>query len=362
MEKVTLYKKDSKGKIRTWSIQTDGPQIKQLSGILGSDKLVEHTKDAKPKNVGKSNETTPSEQAVSEAKSKIKKKLDKDYFSSIEEATNTKVILPMLAKNYDDHDHKIDWSKAVIAQPKLDGQRALAIVDNSGSVELISRDNLPIETMDHIKSSLKHLKGEIIDGELYAHGYSFQENMKLIKKYRKGETEKVFFNVYDMIQDKPFIKRYENLEKNLFSKNLPYIHKVENTQIANKHDLDTAHSKNLKDGYEGTIVRHGDAPYKIKGKSENLLKYKDFHDLSAEIIDIIPMDARPTHGKVVSRVNGEQFDATPKMSFQEREDLLTNKKDYIGKIGEFRYFEFSDTGVPRFCAFCGLRNDKTKKK
>ena len=53
MEKVTLYKKDSKGKIRTWSIQTDGPQIKQLSGILGSDKLVEHTKDAKPKNVGK---------------------------------------------------------------------------------------------------------------------------------------------------------------------------------------------------------------------------------------------------------------------------------------------------------------------
>lgn len=357
MEKVTLYKKDSKGKIRTWSIETQGADIVQLSGVLGSDNLVEHRKTAKAKNVGKLNETTPEDQAEKEAQAKITKKTDKAYFHTEEEARNEEVILPMLAKPYKDHSKKIDWSGCVLAQAKLDGQRCLAIVKD-GKVKFISRDNKEIKTMDHIKPSLAHLNDSVIDGELYAHGLSFQENMKLIKKYRKGESQKIHFHVYDYISDKPYKKRLDDLDRALFSKNKPYIEKILSTSIISEEALKIVHSEFLGEGYEGTIIRYGDAPYKVNGRSENLLKYKDFKDITATITDVIPMDARPEQGMVVSEVNGEVFSATPKMSFAEREELLSNKGDYIGKTGEFRFFEYTDSGAPRFPNFIGIRNDK----
>lgn len=357
MEKTTLYKKDSKGKIRTWSIRTEGADIVQLSGILGSDKLVEHRKTAKAKNVGKSNETNPEEQAVSEAQSKITKKLDKAYFKTEEEARNEEVILPMLAKTYDKQAKKVEWDSHTFAQPKLDGQRCLAIVKVDG-VKFISRENKEIKTMEHIKPALAHLVGHIIDGELYAHGLSFQENMKLIKKYRPGESEKVRFHVYDYISDKPFRDRWDALNKALFNNTPAFVEKVLTVSVKGEEGLKALHAQFLGEGYEGTILRHGEAPYKVNGRSANLLKYKDFHDISAPIKDVIPMDARPEHGMIVSEVNGEEFKATPKMSFEDREELLRNKKDYIGKPGEFRFFEYTDKGAPRFPVFVGIRNDK----
>lgn len=357
MDKKTLYKKDSKGKIRIWSIWTEGADIVQLSGLLGSDKLVEHRKTAKAKNVGKSNETTPEEQALSEAQSKITKKLDKAYFETEKEAREEEVILPMLAKSYKDHSKKVEWDSNTFSQPKLDGQRCLAIVKVDG-VKLISRDNIEIKTMDHIKPALAHLVGHVIDGELYAHGLSFQENMKLIKKYRKGESEKVRFHVYDYISDKPFKERWDALNKALFSNTPAFIEKVLTVPVKSEENLKALHAQFLGEGYEGTILRHGEAPYKLNGRSPNLLKYKDFIDIATKIKDVIPMDARPEHGMVVSEVNGEVFKGTPKMSFEEREEILRNKEDYIGKTGEFRFFEYTDKGAPRFPLFIGIRNDK----
>jgi len=38
----------------------------------------------------------------------------------------------------------------------------------------------------------------VLDGELYAHGLGFQTNMKLIKKYREGESEKIKLHIYDI--------------------------------------------------------------------------------------------------------------------------------------------------------------------
>ena len=89
-----------------------------------------------------------------------------------------------------DEKDKIDWSTAYI-QPKLDGMRCLAHIKANGQVTLVSRDGKVIQNMDHIIRELSTIKQDIIlDGELYAHGLSFQENMKLIKKARL-ETELV---------------------------------------------------------------------------------------------------------------------------------------------------------------------------
>ena len=134
--------------------------------------------------------------------------MSEGYFNSITEAEDNEVILPMLAKDYKKEFKKVKFPCYV--QPKLDGQRALG----SKFTPMISRKGKVIETMAHIQKDLNTLAstpGIYIDGELYAHGLSFQENMRVIKKYRGEDTEKVKFHVYDMVLDKPFIERYEML-------------------------------------------------------------------------------------------------------------------------------------------------------
>ena len=183
-----IYKKDSKGKIRVLHVFTEGSTLVQESGIVNG-KLVQHSSECAGKNIGKSNETTPEEQALSEAMSKIETKMTEGYFNSVEDAEEKggeKVILPMLAKSYEKEIEKVDWKKAVFIQPKLDGMRCLAIL-KYGEVTLISRKGKIIDTVPHINNALVELSkttNVVLDGELYAHGKTFQENMRLLKKNR----------------------------------------------------------------------------------------------------------------------------------------------------------------------------------
>lgn len=353
MEKI-LYKKDSKGKSRIWKIYTNGQELVQEAGLLDG-KLVKNAKICVGKNVGKSNETTPEEQALLELESTWKSKKDEGYFETIKEVEENKVILPMLAKSYGDESHKIDWKKNVYIQPKLDGMRCLAHI-KKGKVELISRDGKVIQNMDHIKSDLSSLEDIILDGELYAHGLSFQENMKLIKKYRPGKTELIKFHVYDSISNDNYLIRKTNLNKATI--NTKQTVRVETYPIVNEELLKTWHAQFISEGYEGSIIRHGDEGYKVNGRSSNLLKYKDFLDIAVKIIDIEPAEQRPEWGvPVLKDDKGNIFRAGMKFSHEERKEWLTNKANYIGKMAEIRFFEYSDDEIPRFPILYGIRLD-----
>ena len=64
------------------------------------------------------------------------------------------------------------------------------------------------------------------------------------------------------------------------------------------------------------------------------------------------------HGTPHFELNGKRFKAGVKMSHSDREDLLTNKKEYIGKIANIRYFELTDDGIPRFPVMIGIHTDR----
>lgn len=365
---MKLYKKDSKGKIRELNIFAEGADIVQISGLI-EGKKVEHRTTCKPKNVGRSNETTAEEQALSEVKSKITKKRREGYFDTVEEAKNTEVVLPMLAKDYKKQAHKIDWNKGVYLQPKLDGMRCLAFVKKDGNVKLMSRDGKTVENMQHIEKVLSNLGIDIVlDGELYVHGENFQTNMKYIKKYRKGLTEKIKFCMYDLISDEVFSKRTENLseifnnlanqnEEDLFDGNFP-ITNCGTSLIYSQDKITEYHNLFLKEGFEGTMVRIPTSIYKVNGRSSELLKYKDFKDIACTIVDIGPAKRRPTWARPVVEWNGKRFACGTKMSHADREEMLKNKADYIGKTAEIRYFEESEEGIPRFPVMVGVRLDK----
>jgi len=367
-----IYKKDSKGKIRVLHVFTEGSTLVQESGIVDG-KLVQHSSECAGKNIGKSNETTPEEQALSEAISKIETKMTEGYFNSIEDAEEKggeKVILPMLAKSYEKEIEKVDWKKAVFIQPKLDGMRCLAILKD-GEVTLISRKGKIIDTVPHINNALVELSkttNVVLDGELYAHGKTFQENMRLLKKNRGLETEEILYHIYDTVSDQSYINRYdiiknvvEQIEVNAFE--TLKVELVSTAFIDNVNKVKDFHSLFLGQGYEGSIIRHGSSGYDINKRSSSLLKVKDFIDKAYPIIDVVPSERRPEQGVIVcempsGNIHNKTFHANLKFSHAEREEILNNKDKYIGQTAEIRFFEFTEDGIPRFPVCVGFRLDK----
>ena len=152
----TLYGKASTGKIKMWSIKVADQKgvgaITTTHGYVGG-KLQENTRLVTVgKNLGKKNETTPVQQAVSEAQSDWKKKTeaggmtekkpeegkagdsDKESVKSVKPSAekNAKAAAdaggvphPMLAHDYNKRGKDIKFP--CYAQRKLDGVRCLAI-------------------------------------------------------------------------------------------------------------------------------------------------------------------------------------------------------------------------------------------
>lgn len=359
--KKTIYKKDSKGKIRFLTIQTDDDVLKQISGVLDTENPVEHSKICKGKNIGRTNETTPHGQALSEGQSVLIKKLREGYFETIEEAEEKggeDFLAPMLAKDGKPFLKKLKFPCYV--QPKLDGIRCI----NTKEGKKLSRKNVEITTMHHIDVFNNIIDFDkdreisyVTDGELYVHGKTFQENTRLIKKYRPGESEEVKYHIYDIIIDEPFSVRTKIAKQiALHSNNC----EVVPTFVVNSvEDIKRYHAQFLSEGYEGTIIRWSEQGYQVNKRTLYLLKYKDFLDEAYEVVDIIPNEAKPEQGTVVCvNFKGDIFKTGMKFSHAERIDMLTYKHKYIGQMAEIRFFEFTEDGIPRFPVCVGFRIDK----
>ena len=142
----TIYKKDTKGKLRLLNVSTDGSTLIQEAGLIDG-KLTVHTSMCTGKNIGKSNETTDEQQAELQAAALLVKKLKEGYFKTQEEALNHVNVMPMLAVTIDIS----TLTFPVMVQPKLDGIRCVGTNKSK-----LSRKNRELDNLDHIDlSSLK---------------------------------------------------------------------------------------------------------------------------------------------------------------------------------------------------------------
>jgi len=364
----TLIKLDSKDKLRVLEIWTEGPELKQRSGLLDGG-LVTNTRVCTPKNVGRANEVSAADQAISEMESKINKKLDETYVKVPQEInldTATEDILrnlikanvteapkAMLAKTY--VPRYATWDVGVFASPKLDGARAMAPLG-----QLWSRGGKQITTMNHIIEELRpvlsqaYAEGVILDGELYYHDKSadnFQDIMRAVKKYRPGVSEQVEYWVYDIVSPSGTAAWRMGLIHGLLE-GLKHVKVVPQYLCSSEKDAFEYHDKFLGEGYEGTMLKNAMSQYKGNARSSDLLKLKDFMDSEFPIVDVVPMDNRPECGVVVLEVPGAgRFKATPKASYAERAEMLRLKHEYIGKAGTVQYFSLTNDGIPRFPVF-----------
>ena len=362
MEK--LYHQTKNGTMHQWTIWTEGADIVTEYGQIDG-KMQVARKTAIGKNIGKSNETTPEEQAVLEATAMHKNRLDRKYRRTIEEAEK-EVFLPMLAGSFDKRKNKVDYP--VDVQPKLDGCRCMAYW-NGGKVELISRNGKQWENCDHIIRDLENCLPHdwVLDGELYIHGKSFQEITKLVKKWRP-ESEEVMFHVYDIPRTgnrseenlSDWDGRMLELEKfygMLYEGKSTSVTTVTTYQADTEEVVYELQSQFLEDGYEGAIVREYDGMYRFGHRSNKLLKVKNFMDDEYEIIGYTTGVGK-FEGCIVwicTTEDGTEFKVVPQGTMEERKELYEQAEQYIGELLKVKFFELTDDNVPRFPVGLGFR-------
>ena len=356
----TLYHKSKTGATVQYTVWTEGADIVTEYGqISGQMQISRQT--AVAKNVGRSNETTPEEQAILEAKAKHKKKLDGKYSLTIEESKE-EVFLPMLASSFDKRKDKVNYP--VNVQPKLDGVRCLAYWDDD-SVKLMSRGGKQWEHCGHIVKELEQVlpKGWVLDGELYIHGKTFQEITRLVKKLRPESVE-VKFHVYDIpkVDDEncgEWECRFEKLHefKNKHGVSCMSVITVDTHHVDNEERVYELQSQFLEEGYEGAIVRENDGEYKFGYRSNKLLKVKNFMDKEYLIAGFTTGVGR-FDGSVVwvcMTEDGQTFKVVPQGTMEERQETYQNADKHIGDWLKVKFFELTDGGIPRFPVGLGVR-------
>ena len=379
----TLYKIDSQGRLREWTMNIDGDKFYAVKGLVEGKKTEDKPRIATPKNVGRSNETTAIAQARFEAQAKWQKKIDSGYAVSEEGAKVKKFFEPMLALSYDDRKNEIVYP--VYAQPKLDGIRCIVRQENDEIVGR-TRNGKIIECIPHILDSLKGFfmayPKAILDGELYNHEYKedFNKITSLVRKQKPvrsaKETDKAFakkeakwqesliesadkiqYWVYDMpklndvINEKTlFDFRMTELKDKLITRK-DCIVIVETNEVYSEGNLDNLYGQYLEQGYEGQMIRN-DVGYDANKRSKNLLKRKDFMDAEYKVIDIDEGNGNRSgtakHLVCYCEKTKQQFNSNIKGSFDYLKEIYDNRKEYIGKFATIKFFQLTPDGIPRF--------------
>jgi DNA ligase 1 len=271
----------------------------------------------------------------------------------------------------------------VLASPKLDGIRCLKV-----NGQAVSRKFKPIPN-NYIRNWIENRLPDGIDGELIV-GSNFQECQSGVMRV-DGEPE-FEYRVFDLVTDTatPFKERYERLRQYVSAQQFDFdkVKIVPHTLCTSVEDLMTFEAMCVDGGYEGTMVRSIDGPYK-NGRSTlregYLLKIKRWSDSEAVVIalneqmtntnekqkDELGHSKRSSHkenmipagtlGEFVVRdlVTGLEFAVgTGEGLTKELRQAIWNDRDqYVGKIITYKYIPFGVKELPRFPIWKGFRHE-----
>jgi ATP-dependent DNA ligase len=365
----TLYKKTSAGADQRWDIWTEENVIVTQWGQV--DGKIQETRDLvkEGKNAGRSNATTPEQQAESEAQSRWEKKLKKGYVKSLEAADAGEVdeliqggIFPMLAQRFDQQGHKLSYPCYV--QPKLDGHRCIAMVDTDGACTLWTRSRKPITSMNHIAAAIESLgfRSTIFDGELYNHAYKndFEKLTSFIRddEAKPGSTD-VQYHIYDIVFDGPFSDRTAVLS-DITPDRDGHLVFVDTKLVEDEDEMMLHFQRYLKEGYEGLMARNADGPYVENKRSYDLFKIKEFVDSEFEVVGVEEGRGKLAgHGIFVCRtVDGTEFSVKMMGATEELRKYYEDPSLAVGRWLTVKYQGMTKKkGVPRFPVAVRFRED-----
>jgi DNA ligase-1 len=364
----TLYKRTSSGGTQTWVIEVEGNKFRVISGLKDGKKVTSAYTICEGKNVGRANETSPEEQAVSEAQAKWDKQAKTGYTQDIKKIdTCLTYVKPMLAKNFEDRLDKIDWKRGVLVQNKFNGNRATAQLEN-GKVVLKTRKGELWVSVPHLNADLTKFFAKypeaVLDGELFATSLvsSLNELAKIVRREKnftaedtKRSEELVRFWIYDgygfsdeLDEEAKYEDRKAWIDENLpkFSK---YYHYVDTTECHSFEEVNVVYKKHLAQGQEGAIIRVKGSSYEHT-RSSSLLKWKPQMDAEGTIKSLHEGEGNwaGTAKTATIEWKGKIFDATFKGTFEQGAERLKHPEKWVGKVVTFLYNDLTGLGVPNF--------------
>lgn len=354
----TLFGLSSTGKMKQWTISVDitvegAGVITTAHGYVEQTITVNHKHINKGKNIGKINQTTPYEQAISEAQSTYNKKIDEQYVEDPALLTQqVEIELPMLAHEFTKRGHNVVYPCYV--QPKLNGARCL-IKKLNHAMRATSRGGKEYRAIETIKNDLMDAMDtfDILDGELYNHELSFQEIMTAIKNETDLDINlsRIQYWVYDLAMEGLFFdERYKIISQMVAYADSDSIVLVPTYLVHNEQELAERHAEFTAQGFEGTMIRNTDGVYKFKHRSVDLQKYKDFQDAEFEIVDGAEgVGLSAGQCVFVCKTHDDKLFSVRCIGPNSvREEQWINLQSYKRKYLKVKFQNYSDDGIPIF--------------
>jgi DNA ligase-1 len=297
------------------------------------------------------------------------------------------MIHPMLCRTWEDAPpHPNQYP--VYVQPKLDGIRCIVTLTKTHlgrELEAHSRGGKPLVLPFHIERSLIDFYTNeknwnvVLDGELYAHGLSFQEVASRIKRVKHGthpDVAVIRYAVYDIVEENmTYAHRKEWLDRaipNQDGEKDPVYHLLA-FYSADENDVSLYHDWCVDNGFEGSIIRLPGGKYEQGKRSKNLLKRKDWKDEDFEIVNV-EEGVGKNSGTAVLRLeiplkDGEcrdgfavqQFTVTAPGNYTEKAAVWDHRDEILATahVCTVKYQELTDDGIPRFPVALGIKEKGT---
>lgn len=371
-----LFARDTMGRIKSWKVTVESDGYTVEYGLLNSANMQEKFTPTVGKNIGKANETSAFDQAISEAKSKWNSHWDKGYRPSVIESDNAPKR-PQGCQDFRKAGHNMVFPCS--AQRKLNGVRAYFTAQRTQQVM--------DEILWEIKAWTRNLKEwkipplikeqlfllivecpylpECFDGEFYRHGWHLQDIVSHAKRHHNEDKEQTYRKTVDElvlhIFDLPHPTRSAGERMWQLSKlkkwveerqeRFPNIYIEDDFIVKDREQMKVLHDEVTAEGYEGLVLRDPNGKYTYGSKVRNMMKYKEFIDEEFKIVDtLVDKDGYGLFWCEIEVVKGitKRFKVEPIGPKEDRLDIVENPQNYIGKMLTVKFFEYTKHGIPEF--------------
>lgn len=351
----TLYKRDSKGKLRVWYLVVEGDnkevEIRITSGIYQTpSSIIKNSKQVLPSKV-----KNAYDRAIGLADGKHKRKIESGYCKTIEEANSWTPTRPALAKTLylDDIEKTFKESDyPLLVDPKLNGVRAMW---EKNASFLQSRYGKNFKRIAGIHHSLVDCP-YALDGEIYSHGMMLQDIVHTIKtKDIPNDKDLLKYHVFDM-PDRDGTSYKERKLKLLEwyegqSDSLKEIIKIVSFKLAdNPEDIRNYFIECVDLGYEGIMVKTLESEYQWDKRTPHTYKIKPVDDDEFRIVDVVSEEVSGVGSCIIfvcKTEEGKRFAVVPKWSKAQRQSAwYDNRNGNIGKLLSVEYRGESRDRIP----------------
>jgi len=309
------------------------------------------------KHIGRSNETTPAQQAVLEAKSKWNRKVKSGYATTV--TAIAPVQLPMKVKSWTSGKlpPKVDFP--LYATTKYNGVNGTFKRNTANdTIALYSRGGDQYQMITHLEEPIRTIMNLIdsneLNCELYCHGEHLQDITAAVKKHN-ALTPKLSAVIFD-IADSDLSYEYRN-------KQLVYVKQANVSEFidvaigynCNSHDtLEAYFEYALNQGYEGIVIKHPDALYEHNVRSNRMWKYKPVLSSEYRVVDYsIDRNGHPVWHLTTGT---HTFKAKPKGTHEFQLAMAKTADTQIGKWATIEYETLSKDNIPLKPIFTAFRD------